>query len=119
MDAPAVADAQAAQASQALAWSFLVRMAMCLVWLAAVVALIAPVRVEVSAGDQKVSIDCGTALGVITGTQDAHPVIGKTPSECTEHAFAQLAGAMLIAVGALMTGRPLVRRLDRLSGIDP
>ena len=113
MDAPAVAET-----SQALAWSFLVRLAMCTVWLVALVALIAPVRVEVKAARQEVSIDCGTALGVITGTEDSHPVIGKTPSECTEHAFAQLVGALLVAVGALMTGRPLVRRLDRLSGID-
>ena len=107
MDAPAVTDP-----TTALAWGFLVRVALCAVWLTAVVALVAPVRLEEG-------VDCGTAAGVVFGLEDvpAAPRGVDAESDCTWKAVPQVGASVALLVVSALVGRALLRRLDEPAGL--
>ena len=85
----------------ALAWAFFVRVGVCVVWLVALVALVAPVQVDVH--------DCGLAVLAVQG--------GNDESDCTYHAGARVGAALLAAGVVQLASRPLLRRLDDAAGL--
>ena len=105
MDTPVVTDPMTA-----LAWGFLARVALCVVWLAAAAALVTPVLVD--------GADCGTAIGSVFGVEDIQPSIQEPDPNCTAHTVPQVVAGGLVAIVAVAVSKPLLAQLDRAARVE-